>query len=118
MAIDFAVWDEPADDGTYVVAVRGEIDLFTAPEFKEKIAAALDSGSSLVVVDLCGATFMDSSSLGILIAAHRRLQLAGGRMAIAADAPAILNTFAITGLDGVLDVTRTRDEALALERAA
>jgi anti-sigma B factor antagonist len=117
MAIDFAVWEEPVEGDAHVVAVRGEIDLFTAPEFKEGIAAAIDSGRSVVVVDLSAATFIDSSSLGILISANKRLQLHDARLVIATDVPAILNTFSITGLDGVLRVERTRELALELETA-
>jgi anti-sigma B factor antagonist len=113
MAVDFSAWDEPVDDATHVVAVRGEIDIFTAPEFKALIAAAIDAGRDTVVVDLSAATFIDSSSLGVLISAHRRLGLRDGRLIIACDVPEVRKTFAITGLDAVLTVVGTREEALA-----
>ena len=112
MAIDFAVWDERVDDQTQVVSVRGEIDLFTAPEFKQRIAEAIERGRRRVVVDLSAATFIDSSSLGILISSHKRLRLENGRLVVACDVPAILNVFKITGLDGVLDIEPTREEAV------
>jgi anti-sigma B factor antagonist len=112
MAIDFAATDVQVNATTHVVAVRGEIDLFTAPEFKEHIHGAIEAGRDLVIVDLAETTFIDSSSLGVLISAHRRLNLGGGRLVIACDVPAVLNTFRITGLDSVLEVVRTRDEAL------
>jgi anti-sigma B factor antagonist len=120
MAIEFSAWDEQVDDATHVVAVRGEIDIFTAPEFKERIATAIDAGRDLVVVDLAATSFIDSSSLGVLISAHRRLASRDGRLVIACDVPAVLNTFKITGLDGVLEIVRTREEALdsGAERAA
>ena len=116
MAIEFSSWDEQVDGATRVVGVRGEIDLFTAPEFKQRINAAIEAGSHLVVVDLREATFIDSSSLGILISAHKRLRLRGHQLVIACEVPAILNTFSITGLDGVLALAPTRDEALARDR--
>ena len=121
MASDFSAWDEQVDDATHVVSVRGEIDIFTAPEFKERIAGAIDAGRDLVVVDLNGTTFIDSSSLGVLISAHRRLTARDGRLVIACEVKAVLNTFKITGLDGVLEIVPTRDDALApdgAERAA
>src|SRR5439155_1098758 len=83
-------------------AVRGEIDIFTAPEFKQRIGAAIDDGRELVVVDLGETTFIDSSSLGVLISAHRRLASRKGRLVIACDVPAVRNTFKVTGLDTVL----------------
>jgi anti-sigma B factor antagonist len=122
MASEFSAWDEQVDDTTHVVTVRGEIDIFTAPEFKERIAGAIDAGRDLVVVDLNATTFIDSSSLGVLISAHRRLTGRDGRLVIACDVKPVLNTFKITGLDGVLEIVPTRDDALApangTERAA
>ena len=112
MATEFSAWDEQVDDATHVVSVRGEIDIFTAPEFKERISSAIDAGRDLVVVDLGGTTFIDSSSLGVLISAHRRLSGRDGRLVIACDVPAVLNTFKITGLDGVLEIVKTRADAL------
>ena len=114
MAVEFSASDEQVDETTHVVAVHGEIDIFTAPEFKERITGAIDAGCDLVVVDLGGTTFIDSSSLGVLISAHRRLSGRDGRLVIACDVPAVLNTFKITGLDAVLEITGSRDEALAL----
>src|SRR3954471_19475982 len=113
MAVEFSAWDEQVDESTHVVAVRGEIDIFTAPEFKERITGAIDAGRDLVVVDLGATSFIDSSSLGVLISAHRRLSGRDGRLVIACDVPAVLNTFKITGLDAVLEITGSRDEALA-----
>ncbi len=80
MAIDFEIKDRQIDDDTHVVAVTGEIDLFTAPEFKQRVSAPIDAGRSNVIVDLTDTTFIDSSSLGVLIGAHRRLKLRGGSL--------------------------------------
>jgi anti-sigma B factor antagonist len=113
MAMEFSAFDEQVDAATHVVSVRGEIDLFTAPEFKARIHDAIEAGRDVVVVDLSGTTFIDSSSLGVLISAHRRLKMRGGRLVVACDVPAVLNTFKITGLDSVLEMASTREEALA-----
>jgi anti-sigma B factor antagonist len=116
MALEFSAWDEQVDETTHVVAVRGEIDIFTAPEFKERITGAIDAGRDLVVVDLGETSFIDSSSLGVLISAHRRLSGRDGRLVIACDVPAVLNTFKITGLDAVLEIVATRADGLARPR--
>lgn len=116
MAIEFAAWEEQVDKKTRIVAVRGEIDLFTAPEFKQRVNAAIEAGIELVLVDLNEASFIDSSSLGILISAHKRLRMRGDLLVIVCEVPAILNTFTITGLDGVLALEPTRDAALARDR--
>ena len=111
MAIEFSIEDRRVGDDTHVVAVTGEIDLFTAPDFKQHVSAPIDAGVGNVVVDLSKTTFIDSSSLGVLIGAHRRLKRRGGRLAVVCDRDAIVKTFRITGLDGVFTIVPTLDEA-------
>jgi anti-sigma B factor antagonist len=112
MAIEFEIEDRRVNDDTHVVSVRGEIDLFTAPEFKQHVSAPIDAGLSHVVVDLTRTTFIDSSSLGVLIGAHRRLKLRGGSLVIVCDSETIIKTFRITGLDGVFTLVASLDDAL------
>jgi anti-sigma B factor antagonist len=111
MAMDFSIEDRAVGDDTHVVAVAGEIDLFTAPAFKQRISAPIDAGRTRLIVDLTAATFIDSSSLGVLIGAHRRLKRRGGTMAVVCENDAIIKTFRITGLDSVFRLVRTVDEA-------
>ncbi len=112
MASEFEIEDRRIDPATHVVVVRGEIDLFTAPEFKQRMSAPIDAGCSNLVVDLRATTFIDSSSLGVLIGAHRRLKLRGGSLVVVCDNEAIVKTFRITGLDGVFTLAASLDDAL------
>jgi anti-sigma B factor antagonist len=116
MAIDFEIVDRKVDDDTHVIAVSGEIDLFTAPEFKQRVMAPIAAGVEHVIVDLTETAFIDSSSLGVLIGAHRRLKARGGRLVVACDDEAIVKTFRITGLDGVFKLVDSVEAALG-ERA-
>lgn len=88
-------------DGATVVAVTGDIDLFTTPEFKLAIAEAAADPGDTVVVDLTGTTFLDSSSLGVLIGARRQLERRGRSLIVACDREPILKVFRVTGLDDV-----------------
>jgi anti-sigma B factor antagonist len=112
MAIEFGIEDRPAGEGTHVVAVTGEVDLFTAPEFKQRLMAPIAAGVERVIVDLTGTAFLDSSSLGVLIGAHRRLKARGGRLVVACANESIVKTFRITGLDGVFEVVDSVEAAL------
>ena len=112
MAIEFAIEDRAAGGDTHVVAVSGEVDLFTAPEFKQRVMAPIAAGVERVIVDLTETTFIDSSSLGVLIGAHRRLKSRGGRLVVACDSEAIVKTFRITGLDGVFTLVDSVEAAL------
>jgi anti-sigma B factor antagonist len=118
MAIDFAIEDRRVEGEAHVVSVSGEVDLFTAPEFKQRVMAPIAAGVDCVIVDLTKTTFIDSSSLGVLIGAHRRLQQRGGRLAIACDVEGILKTFRITGLDGVFTVVNSVRAALGADAEA
>ena len=118
MAIEFAIEDRRLDNDTHVVAVTGEIDLFTAPEFKQRMSELIDAGRSRLVVDLSETTFIDSSSLGVLIGAHRRLKLRGGALTVVCDSEAIAKTFKITGLDGVFTLAGSVEQALSDDTTA
>jgi anti-sigma B factor antagonist len=116
MAIEFGITDRAVRADTHVVSVCGEVDLFTAPEFKQRLLSPIAAGVEHVIVDLTRTTFIDSSSLGVLIGAHRRLKARGGRLVVACDDEAIVKTFRITGLDGVFRLVDSVEAALG-ERA-
>ena len=118
MAVAFAIEDRSVDADTHIVSVAGEIDLFTAPEFKQRVSAPIDEGRTHVIVDLTETTFIDSSSLGVLIGAHRRLKGRGGRLVVACGQEAILKTFKITGLDTVFTLTESVEAALSVDAEA
>jgi anti-sigma B factor antagonist len=116
MAIDFAIKDRPIAPDTHVLSVSGEIDLFTAPEFKQRLMTPIAAGVAHVIVDLMETRFVDSSSLGVLIGANRRLKSRGGKLIVACDNEAIVKTFRVTGLDGVFCLVDSIEAALG-ERA-
>jgi anti-sigma B factor antagonist len=112
MAIEFGIKDRRVGADTHIVSVSGEVDLFTAPEFKQRVMAPIAAGVDRVIVDLTGTTFVDSSSLGVLIGAHRQLKSRGGRLIIACNGEAVVKTFRITGLDGVFRLVDSVEAAL------
>ena len=112
MAIDFGIEDRRVADDVHLVAVTGEIDLFTAPEFKQRMGKPIEEGIDRLIVDLSATTFIDSSSLGVLIGAHRRLKQSDGSLVVVCDNDTIVKTFKITGLDGVFTLVRSIDDAL------
>ena len=90
------------------------IDRFdVSRELKRRMAEAIEGGKTRIVVDLTDAAFMDSTALGVLISALKRLRLREGSLAIASDQPSILRILEVTGMDQVLIVRPTAEEALA-----
>lgn len=110
-AFDFDVAVEAHPDGVAVVAVQGEVDLFTAPELKTAAQGAIDEGASRLVVDLTATRFLDSTALGVLIGLVKRVR-PDGDVVIVNTEPSTAKTLAITGLDSVFTVVETRDAAL------
>lgn len=98
-----------------MITVEGELDLFTAPSLKQMLVDALHAGSSRVVVDLSLVTFIDSTTLGVLVGVTRRLE-DGGRLAIVCTRPNVRKIFEFSGLDGTFAIFSTLDEALAHAR--
>lgn len=105
-----------AQDGVLVVTVRGDLDLYTAPDLRAGMLAAIGDGAASVVLDLRATSFMDSTALGVIIAAMKALRAQGGRLVLVNESRSISKTLAITGLDELLAVERTIEEAVALAR--
>jgi anti-sigma B factor antagonist len=113
ITFDFALSEERLPSGAHVVAVSGEVDIFTAPDLKRTIALAIEDGAHRLVVDLTQTRFLDSTALGVLIGAVKRLRPLDGRMAIVNTEPSTAKTFQITGLDRIFTIVPTRDEAVS-----
>jgi anti-sigma B factor antagonist len=109
----FSVSSERLDDDLGVVALSGEVDIFTAPQFKEHLVALLDDGVKRLVVDLSEVTFIDSTALGVLIGGVRRVHGAGGAMTIVVTTRPVERVLSVTGLDRVFSLHATREEAVA-----
>jgi anti-sigma B factor antagonist len=99
--------------GVAVIALSGELDLYTCPEFKTQLLQVIEGGAKLVVVDLTETTFIDSTALGVLIRGVERLKTQDGRLVVACSDPNIVKIFEVTGLDRIFSVCRSREEALA-----
>ena len=118
MPPEFAVTEHPIDGERHVLAVRGEIDLFTAPELKQVLAESIEAGRVRIIVDLTETTFLDSTALGVLIGAVKRLRSRDGALAIVNVDENIAKTFEITGLDQIFTILPTRDDAIEAVGAA
>ena len=110
--MNFQIQDEEIDGTTHVIALGGEVDLYTAPEFKERMVELIEGGKKRILVDLSEATFIDSTTLGVLVGGVKRLRPAGGALALVCTDQNITKIFEITGLDRVFPIHASRDEAL------
>lgn len=99
--------------GTWaVIDVSGELDLYTAPNFRESVLeAAGDTDPPKVIVDFRGLGFIDSSGLGAIVACLKHLRERGGDLALAApEGSGLRRLLDLTGLDRVLTLYTSTEE--------
>ena len=89
-----------------VIVARGEIDVATSPLLRSELASVLAQGPDEVTLDLSGVSFVDSSGLGVLVGALKRLREAGGeRFVIVGAQDAVRKIFTITGLNTLFELS-------------
>jgi anti-sigma B factor antagonist len=112
--ISFELADEELD-GVHVIAIRGELDLDTAPQLEER----LEGVDADLLIDLSGCEFIDSTGIGLIVRTWQRLDSDGGsrsRLALCGPDDQVRRLLEITGLESSLRTYEARDEALAALR--
>jgi len=98
---------EPFD----VIEIGGEVDVYTAPRLREAIVAVVEAGRHRLIIDVQQVEFLDSTGLGVLVGALKRVRADGGSLDIVCTQERILKIFEITGLDKVFGLHASVDEA-------
>jgi anti-sigma B factor antagonist len=110
--VDVSVTSRQSGDRT-VIEVKGEIDVYTAPALREEISSLVDAEHTTIVVDLTQVSFMDSTGLGVLVGALKKVRTLGGDLSLVINEEKILKVFRITALTQVFSIHPTLEEALA-----
>ena len=109
--MNFDIKTEQLSDDAYVISLAGEVDLYTAPEFKQQLLEVIGQGGKQVIVDF-------STTLGVLVGGVKRLRTNDGQLSLVCSDRNITKIFEITGLDRVFAIHATRDEAISKLDAA
>lgn len=99
--------------GWVVLAVSGEVDVATAPRLREQLIDLVNAGSTRIVIDLDNVEFLDSTGLGVLVGALKRVRTAKGELALVCSEQRILKLFEITGLTKVFAMSGSVSEAVS-----
>lgn len=110
--MDFDVSIEEHAEAHSVIAVKGEVDLHTAPKVEYAIERAAEN-EGVVVVDMSSITFIDSTALSMLARAKRSLEERGVPFRIAEPSGAVERIFSVTGFRDYFDIFATREEAVS-----
>ena len=116
--MNFEIKTDELGDDAYVISLAGEVDLYTAPEFKQQLLDVISQGGKNVIVDFSNTTFIDSTTLGVLVGGVKRLRTNDGQLSLVCSDRNITKIFEITGLDRVFTIHATREEALGAQSTA
>jgi anti-sigma B factor antagonist len=97
---------------SFVLAACGELDLFTSERLRDKLDDVLELGGRRVLVDLTGVSLMDSTALGVLVAAAKALKSSGGQLVLVADDPRVTRAIEVVGLARVFRIEKSLTEAV------
>ena len=100
-------------DGTTIMAVGGEIDVYTAPKLRDKITELVADGVYTIVIDMEAVEFLDSTGLGVLVGGLKKVRAHDGSLELICTQDRLLKIFRITGLAKVFVIHDSADGALA-----
>jgi len=100
-------------DGRTIIAVGGEIDVYTAPKLRDKITELVAAGTYHLVVDMEAVEFLDSTGLGVLVGGLKKVRAHDGSLHLICHQDRLLKIFRITGLSKVFVIHESAEAALA-----
>ncbi len=98
--------------GATVVELSGEFDIYSAPRFKEMIAAYVDGGDRTFVVCLERVSYVDSSALGAVLAMKHKIEGAAGSLSLVTNQVRTLHLLDIAGINRIIPTFTSRQQAL------
>ncbi|MET7458095.1 STAS domain-containing protein [Streptomyces sp. NPDC005574] len=111
------VSERTTPDGVRILTPAGEIDYNTADTLQQALTAH-DDPDGCTVIDFHGVTFMDSSGINALVAANNAARAGNGWLRLAHTPTPIVEVLHIVGLDDVLPLYATLEDALAPQSTA
>jgi anti-sigma B factor antagonist len=105
-------------EGVPVVWAPAEIDVTNAAGLRRAMHSCTDAGHTTLVVDMSETTFCDSAGVDQLVQAHRQAVAAGGEVRLVVGTTSVMRVLAIIGVDRVVPVFTSLDEAVEEESAA
>jgi anti-sigma B factor antagonist len=100
---DFEVTTDVAD-GIATVAIRGEVDVYTAPQLRDCLRRLGSDEAGQVVLELSAMTFIDSTGLGVIVGAAKRIRESGGTLSLRAPSRSTHKVLDITGLSQIITI--------------
>jgi len=95
-----------------ILALRGQfVGGNETDDLRTSLNEVLESERKIILLDLSGVTYLNSTALGVLIAAHSNITKRGGKIVLCGLSDSLENIFVITKLSMVFDIYRNREAA-------
>lgn len=101
--MNVSIEEKKRSEQATTLVVSGEVDVFTAPQLREKLMPLCQENRE-VYLDLSQVDYMDSTGLGVLIGAYKKLRSRGGRLVLTGMSARLKRLFHITRLTNVIDI--------------
>lgn len=95
----FEISTESNDGQNVIFSVKGEIDIYSAPDFKESLYQSINNVQQNIILDCRDLSYIDSMGLGILVGALKRVREKDHNITIRSPRSTVRKLFRITGLD-------------------
>jgi anti-sigma B factor antagonist len=96
-----------------VLSARGELDIAAVPVFRDQLRRLVEEGTESIVIDLTGVRFIDSAGLRVLVDGLTRARRRDADLRVACPHASLRRTFEISGLDKVIHVHDSVEDATA-----
>lgn len=103
---------EVAEVGVTILDIKGEIDLYNAPDIKDTIKQQIDAGKKKIIINLKDVVYIDSSGIGALISSLSNLKKVGGGLKILHVYDSVKKVFELTKLTSFFEIYDNEDDAV------
>lgn len=107
---------ESWSDHLLVLSVNGTIDLLTAPQLSRAICDVLENSATALIIDLTEVTFLASVGMSVLVATQGAADAMAVRLAVVAEGAATSRPIQLLGIDTILALYPTLDDAVSTLR--
>ena len=100
-------------DQIHVLRPPGRLDNVTSSGVEREAIEVIETGGRLLLFDLDGLSYISSAGLRMTLAIAKRLDAVAGRLALCSPQPHVAEVFEISGVDGIIDIFASAQEAKA-----
>jgi len=94
-----------------VISIKGEVDMFTSPNLREKLLPFFKKNVKGIIVDLSEVSFMDSSGIATLVEGLQWSKKVGRKFILTGLGTNVKNALELTKLDNIFNIETDRDDA-------